>query len=376
MTEVVTLEPSINPNNRISFLLDWELTMKCNLDCSYCPTGIYGGHDNSTKHPALADCLKTLDFMYKYVDLYMSKKVNGIKYVVLNVYGGESLYHPNIVEILKNAKSLHKNNYSDRWHLTITTTTNAVIPDKKINVVADLIDEFTCSYHSESTEKQKKQFKNNVLAIKNKGRRVKCVILMHAEESLFNDSLSMIEWCKENDIKYLPRQLDHTPYRTEFNYNNNQVVWFDQLYKEKNNNNNHNVDFKKVDDKFDLAASGRACCGGRELCANKDYKNKEFYVNNKFPDWYCSVNEFFLYVKQVNGEIYTNKDCKMNYQNQIAPIGTLDQVDKLLLFTQEHLNNNTMPVIQCKKPRCLCGLCAPKAEKLTDFNQIMKKYHK
>ena len=54
------LEPAIDPNNRISFLLDWELTMKCNLDCSYCGNG----HDNSTKHPPLNECLKTLNFMF------------------------------------------------------------------------------------------------------------------------------------------------------------------------------------------------------------------------------------------------------------------------------------------------------------------------
>jgi pyruvate-formate lyase-activating enzyme len=369
------LEPAVDPNNRISFLLDWELTMKCNLDCSYCETGIYGGHDNSTKHPPLDDCLKSLDFMYKYADLYMNKKINGIKYAILNVYGGESLYHPNIIEILKNARDKYNNHYSDRWHLTITTTTNAIVPSKKIKELILLIDEFTCSYHSETSEKQKEIFKENVLLIKNSGCRVKCIILMHAEQSLFEESQLMIEWCKSNDIKYLPRQLDHRPTATEFNYSNNQVTWFDNLYKEKSNLKTHNVVFKTVGDQFDLSASGRACCGGRSLCQDNNYKNKEFYVENKFPDWYCSVNEFFLYVKQVNGEIYTNKDCKMNYAGQVSPIGMLAESDKILEFTQKNLDNNSMPIIQCKKIRCLCGLCAPKAENLDKFNNIMKKYH-
>ena len=94
------LEPAIDPNNRISFLLDWELTLKCNLDCDYCSTGLYGGHDNSTQHPPLAKCLAALDFMFEYADRYMATKPRGIRYVILNVYGGESLHHPDIVDIL------------------------------------------------------------------------------------------------------------------------------------------------------------------------------------------------------------------------------------------------------------------------------------
>ena len=80
-----SLEPTIDPNNRITFLLDWELTMKCNLDCTYCPTGVYGGHDNSTRHPPLAECLKTIDFMFEYADMYLRTKPQGIRYVILNV---------------------------------------------------------------------------------------------------------------------------------------------------------------------------------------------------------------------------------------------------------------------------------------------------
>ena len=125
MPNFEVLEPAIDPNNRISFLLDWELTMKCNLDCSYCGSGTYGGHDNSTKHPPMSECLSALDFMFEYVDLYMNTKPKGIRYVILNVYGGESLHHPDIVKILSQVREKHQL-YADRWHLTVTTTTNAI----------------------------------------------------------------------------------------------------------------------------------------------------------------------------------------------------------------------------------------------------------
>lgn len=372
----VSVEPAVDPNNRISFLLDWELTMKCNLDCSYCESGTYGGHDNTTQHPKLTDCVPTIDFMYRYVDMYMNKKVNGIKHVMLNVYGGESLHHPNIVEILTQAHAKYQESYKDRWHLTITTTTNAVISEKKLQQILLLIDEFTCSFHSGATDKQKQQFKDNVLRIRDSGRRVKCIILMHTKEELFDESLAMIKWCKDNHIPYLPRQLDHGPKKTQFNYNAQQVTWFKNLYNSKSKNKVDNVHVVPVKDRFDLAATGRACCGGRQLCEDGDYKNRTFFVKNVFTDWFCSVNEFFLYIKQVNGEIYTNKDCKMNYSSDVGPIGTLKDSDKLLCYVRDHLNNNTMPTIQCKKSRCLCGLCAPKAANLNDFQLLMKKYHK
>lgn len=376
--DFITLEPAIDPNNRISFLLDWEMTMKCNLDCSYCDTGIYGGHDNSTAHPKFDDCVKTIDFMFKYADLYMSTKPKGIRYVILNVYGGESLHHPDIVKILETCRKVYESDYKNNWQLTITTTTNAIIADKKLQKILPLIDEFTVSYHSESTPKQKEQFKKNLLSIRDSGKRLKCVILMHAAAELFEDSTNFEKWCVQHQIKTLPRQLDHALSQKEFNYDEKQIKWFDKFYQKKSWKINRSElnEVKKVDDKFDLADSGRACCGGRGLCSDGNYKSRNFFVSNKFPDWYCSVNEFFLFIKQVNGEIYVNKDCKMGFHGKVAPIGNLNDATSLLDWTRVNLEKKTMPVIQCKKYRCFCGLCAPKAKNKKDFDHIMEKYRK
>jgi pyruvate-formate lyase-activating enzyme len=367
------LEPAIDPNNRVSFLLDWELTMKCNLDCSYCGTGLYAGHDNSTKHPPLAECLDTVDFMYEYVDIYMRHKPKGLRYVILNVYGGEALHHPNIGEILRACHDRYQK-YKDRWRLTITTTTNNIINESKFLTIISYIDEFTVSYHTENTDKQKELFKNNILAIKNAGKRVKCVVLMHPGADKFVDAQNMITWCQDNGVKYLPRQLDHFPAKIEFNYKKQQSTWLSDLYDEKSYKTSTDVFLKPAGEKFDLSDSGRSCCGGRQVCQDQNYKNRHFFVDNKFPDWYCSVNEFFLYIKQVNGEIFVNKDCKMDFSGKVAPIGNLKHADTLLDKTKNHLKNHTMPVIQCKKSSCWCGLCAPKAKNLGTFNSIMEKY--
>ena len=379
LSDFTALEPAIDPNNRISFLLDWELTMKCNLDCDYCPSGIYGGHDNSTSHPPLVESLKTLDFMFEYVDLYMRTKPRGIRYVILNIYGGESLHHPDIVEILSSIQEKYQP-YTDQWHLTVTTTTNAIVSNKKLLKIIPLIDEFTVSYHTNNTDKQKNQFKENLLTIKESGRKQKCVVLMHSEPDLFQDARGMIEWLTANNIKHLPRQLDRWPDSkiVKTTYNPEQVVWFDKLYTDKSYNSTDTLIDKVTDhnNNVNLTDVGRACCGGRQVCKDSNYKSRDFFVDNKFPDWYCSVNHFFLYVKQVNGEVYVNKDCKMSFDGTVGPIGHLDNTAVILSTLSAQLDTSTLPVIQCKKHTCFCGLCAPKAMNLDTYKSIMKKYQK
>jgi pyruvate-formate lyase-activating enzyme len=367
------LEPAIDPNNKITFLLDWELTMKCNLDCSYCPSGLYSGHDNSTAHPPLDECLRSIDFMFEYADLYMKYKPNGLKYVVLNVYGGEALHHPDIVEILEQVRIRYKT-YEKDWHLTITTTTNAIVSAKKLANIIPHIDEFTVSYHSEATPKQKQQFKDNLLKIKSSGKRSKCIVLMNNQQEYFDDSKLMIDWLSLNDIKLLPRQLDD-PSNNQRNYSQEQIIWFNNLYKNKT----HGAADKIATDQLstNLSNTGRACCGGRQVCYDQSYKDRKFFVlDNKFTDWYCSVNWFFLYVKQITGEIYVNKDCKMNFAGEVGPIGNLDNAAAIITTLGNQLSTGSLPIIQCKKYNCLCGLCAPKAKNLETYNTIIKKYQR
>lgn len=371
MSDTLCLEPAVDPANRLTFLLDWELTMKCNLDCTYCATGIYGGHDNSTRHPALDDCLRSLDFMLQYVDIYMSRKPTNQRNVVLNVYGGESLYHPDILAILE---AVHEKHSAYDWPLTVTTTTNAVVPVKKFREIRRWIHEFTVSYHTEASRKQKDLVRENLLFLRDSGSRVKCVILMHNQPDLFKDATDMIDWCKEHSIRYLPRQLDHPPEDRRFDYTDSQVQWFDQLYTKRSHRIQPLVQAQHTGQGYDMAALGRSCCGGRSLCSDQNYRQRSAFVTNRFPDWYCSVNEFFLFVKQVNGEIFVNKDCKMDFAGRVGPIGHLSDARALLSWTRDRLAQDNLPVIQCKKSRCECGLCAPKAADRKTFETIMEKY--
>jgi len=371
--QIKSIGLAVAPNNTPTFLLDWEVTKKCNLDCSYCGVGIDGGHENTIPHPILDDCLKSIDFMYEYVDLYMEHKKPTQKKVILNVYGGESLFHPSIVEILIACREKYKK-YSDNWELTITTTTNAIITKKIWEKITPLIDEFTVSYHAENLEKQEKLFFDNLMSLKNLNKRVKCVIMMHYSPDKWNKSVNAINFCQANDIRYIAKPLDNS----DVSYNNDQFEYMKNFWLETTNVKNIEESeerLKIIDKKTTISVNeGRACCGGRKLALNNDLRSSVTFVPRQgFRDWYCSVNWFFLFIQQVTGKVYTNKDCRTSLNSKVEPLGNLKNSDDILLELKTLLDNKTMPIIKCVKSICLCGYCAPKAENLEDFKDLISR---
>jgi MoaA/NifB/PqqE/SkfB family radical SAM enzyme len=362
MNSINSIGFALDPTNVPSFLLDWELTKLCNLDCSYCPTGIDGGHDNTTKHPPLDDCLRSIDFMYQYVDQYMKYKKESQRKVVLNVYGGESLFHPDIVEILEAARTKYEQ-YKDLWHLTVNCTTNGAIGQKQWERIVPLIDEFTVSYHSENLPKQKKQVLANLLYLKEHNRRFKCVVMMHNNQTLFRDSESIIDFCKEHNIRHVAKPLDNQ--QEEWQYTGDQYSKLKTYWM---------VPEVVVKDKVQAIQEGRSCCGGRKLSLNGNLKSSVGFVPRQgFEGWSCSVNWFFLFVRQLDGAVYTNKDCLMSTTGNVEPLGNISDTQKIISTLQAQLETGTMPIIKCKKNICRCGFCAPKAESQSDFLDLIKR---
>ena len=366
---------ALAPNNTPAFLLDWEVTKKCNLDCSYCPTDIEtGGHNNSTNHPPLEECLRSIDFMYEYVDLYMEHKKSSQRKVILNVYGGESLFHPDIVEILTACQDRYKP-YANKWELTVTTTTNAVINKSIWTKIIPLIDEFTVSYHAENLPKQERLFFNNLLTLKGFNKRVKVVVMMHADPELWKNSIKAIEFCQTNNIRYLAKPYDNH----DLSYSDEQYKYIKNYWA--SNTNTKNVEESKQrlksvgnTDRVISLNEGRACCGGRKLALNNSLSSSVTFVPRQgFKDWYCSVNWFFLYVQQVTGKIYTNRDCRTSMNNKVEPLGNIENTSQIIDQLKNYLDNKTMPIIQCVKSFCMCGYCAPKAENIEDFKDLIER---
>lgn len=365
---IKSIEPVLDdPNHPLTFHIDWEVNMKCNLDCSYCAS-----HDNSTDNPSLEDCLKTVDFLLKYTDLHMKAKPVGQRHAIINLFGGEALYHPNIVELLTEIRKRHEQ-YKPTWTLAVASITNAVVKPKIWHRIVDLVDYFTISYHTENTDEQQEMFKQNLLIIKEKNKGHHCAILMHPK--YFDKNLEMIEFCKANGVNYVPRQLDHGS--STYEYKTEQIIWFDALYKKKSTKPvDTGIDTtKKKEEKTSMTEIGRACCGGVQMHTNQDYSSKVYFIpGNTFPGWSCSVDKFFIFVKQITKELFFNKDCRMRYDGTVGPFGYLDDAEKILKDLEDNIKNNTMPTITCAKKRCWCGLCAPKAETPEIYQNIMKKY--
>lgn len=375
MTDIHSIESAIDPNNKPLFLLDWELTKLCNLDCSYCPTGPEsGGHDNSTNHPPLDRCLKTIDLMYEYVDAYQSYKKSWLQSVVLNVYGGESLFHPDIQTILQEVRCRHKK-YS--WDLTVTCTTNLIIGKHQLSKIIDLIDEFTVSFHSESLPKQQKQCLDNLLLLKQANKKVKCVIVMHNNPDLWNTCISAAEFCKTHDIAYYTKPLDNREPEWEYRHDQKEYFKIYRLEKTVNKSIERHAQLVQLSDQTDLSGihSGRSCCAGRCLSTNNNIKESlNFIPKQDFKDWYCSVNWYFVYINQLTEQVYNNKDCRVNFNGTVGPMCTLDTMPDYIKNLKEQLALNTLPTVKCVKRICICGFCAPKADTIEQLNTIMKKY--
>lgn len=377
----------IEPVNPQIFHMDWELTLKCNLDCGYC-----GSHDNRKKHPSLKECLETVDFLLEYADINFIDSSLEYKKVIFNLFGGEAIYHPNFIEILEYIRKEYEAKYKDRWVLHLGLITNAIAADKVWDRSIELIDFFTVSYHAENNDKQEEQFRRNVLTLHGTGKGYHVSVLMNAP--LFHKNLSFIEFCKEHNIKYLPRQLDHWGWTTrKYNYTQEQVQWFDGEYKRKSKTPLPGIVVAKPKIKFrdkvkglikkvlsyrvNLTHVGRACCGGETLCTNGNFNDTVFFVkDNRFKDWHCSINRFFVFVKQDDQSIRHNKDCNMRFDGKVGPMGYLKDARKILDTMREEITTGTRPVMICKKKMCFCGLCAPKAKTLDTYNNMMTRYFK
>lgn len=356
---------SVEPATKPHFQITWESTLKCNLDCSYCSPN---DHNNSIPHPSLEDCLQTVDFLLEYTDAYMEYKIPEHRNAGFNVFGGESFFHPNIIQILTYIKEQHKK-YNNRWTMSVQTVTNAVVKEKIWMAAIPLIDYYTVSYHSEALPDQQELVRKNLLLLKQHNKRFTCSILMHAGR--WDNCQKMIEWCKENDIPYLPRQLDHSWHDFKYYYNKEQTEWWDEV----RGITTKAPLYKKIINIVNMSQQGRSCCGGNPLSVNGDTScSQTFIQGNNFKGWKCSVNYFFVYVKQVTKEIFLNKDCQMDFNGNVKAIGTVDEGSKIIKELKENLSNGTLPTVTCNKSKCWCGLCAPKAHDQETFNTMMEKY--
>lgn len=353
---MITFE-TLEPVTDGIFQVAWESTLKCNFDCAYCGDG----HDNSQSHPSLEDSLKTVDFIFDYVDTIMSTKTDQYREANLNIQGGESIFHPNIVEILEyiNRK---KSQYS--WIMRVALITNGSCSTAKWIKIVQYIDYATMSFHASAHTKFHLMFKYNCLYLKSVGKNFQINVMM--DPNYWDRCVRLVDWANQRTFTVHKRQIDHHWFDTRFNYTDQQAEY---ITGKKPTTTTEKI--KAIfTGGFNLDATGRSCCGGKTLCSNS-CDTTTYVKGNNFKGWHCSVDRFFLYIRQTTGEVFTNKDCRMNFDGQVGPIGNLKNTQVLL----DRVRRGTDTIV-CKKSKCWCGLCAPKAATQELFKEINRKYAK
>ena len=200
---------------------------------------------------------------------------------------------------------------------------------------------------------------------------------MHNNKDLYKDCLSMIDFCQANNIKHVVKALDNID--NKWAYTTEQFKTLKTFWISKAPAKDQNLFEQVIEDvgaqTCNSINEGRACCGGRQLSINSDLKSRvNFIPKQNFQSWYCSVNWFFLFVQQYTGNVYVNKDCRMNYQGSTGPIGNIDNYQALLDDAELKMKTSSMPVIQCAKTTCMCGFCAPKAQHKEDFKSLIGRH--
>lgn len=361
------------------FIIDWGLTHWCNLDCSYC-----GSHNNSTKHPPKDECIKGIEFGFAYADKIMSFRKKHAKYVTLNLLGGEVMAHPDIEELLEFADNLYQEKYKERWHLTRHIITNGIVGKKTLTKCLPFIDKWLISYHTETNQKQKDMCLESIDTIHSSGKLSSVRIMCPSDPEKFKECLELEKNLKDRNIKYELKAIGTTvthlnSYSWEKNkktvhaYEKEQAVHFIKYWKQDEDSLLENT-VKVNDNKYVIASAGYPCCNEKPLCTNFNRKNPVVFLpRSEFKDWHCSVNLYFLYIKQYEKTIYHNTSCFVRpSDNTVNPIGTLADCETILTELDNQIKTNSVPVVTCPKNLCGCGKCAPKALNKEDFRKIIK----
>lgn len=358
-----TIEPAYHPKSKMSFLVDWLVTLKCNYDCAYCPISEFG-HDNSIPHPTYDRCVHVLKQLYAYTDVMMTNKREAFKDAVMNVYGGESLYHPRFIDLAE-ATSREFEKYSGKWRIRRRITTNGAATTQNWKKVMEHMEGVTMSYHSTGPDKFKSMFKANLEYTMRIGKTYDVVVLMYPNKDNWQDCVKFMRYCVTNGVNARPKLIDG-PMGI---YTEEQINDLSEFMKEQDLKG---LMGKRIDEQI------RACCGGRQLCTNRNIKEYQTTVPrgpDGYKGWACSANQFFIYGNTVTGEYFTNKDCQTTLTGGPGPIANIDTMGRYTQQLKEQIALGQMPVLTCVMNRCLCGTCAPKSRSFETLEEIMKIYN-
>lgn len=367
------------------FQVTWDTGRRCNYDCSYCPVH---RHDNFSAHATLESLKNNVDFVYEYIDLYMSHR--HFKEANIGFTGGEPTVNPNFIPFAQYLKQQYEEKYADRWRCGFALTTNGAMSEKMGKAVMENFGHATVSYHAESNDKLKRQVRDRIMQFHTQGPlhnfTVSVNVMFHA--AYFDECKELCDFLHDNGVKYVPRIIGEEPdSASDFahRYTEEQLDYMKNYWKYKNaklNNEPEAADRLRAtgepeneEKKLGLKI-GRPCCGSREMCLSSgDQSRKSTFVDmREFKGWNCSVNWFFLHLEQQTDGVYHHQTCQARFDGTRGQIGKISEGKSIIENLRKMLEQKIMPTIVCPKHTCGCGLCAPKSKFQNKYIEVLNNH--
>jgi MoaA/NifB/PqqE/SkfB family radical SAM enzyme len=351
---------AIKLRDHLPLLVTWDMLRRCNFDCTYCGSS---RHDTYSPLPGLEELKNTFDFIYKYTELYNSKRT---KYTTTNIdfTGGEPTANPAFWPLIDYIKT------HDNMFLGITT--NGSWGTQFTQRILDSFKHVTISWHAEAPEHLKARTIENIQTLFEHGVDLQVNVMLHCD--YFEEAKQLSESLKSQGINVNPTPIgdgtivrkgwfidtDGTNRRTSHEYTVEQQNWFFDFIGQT----------KPATTVSEGTNIGRACCGGRctEGLVEGEWQPVKL-VDNWFKDWYCTINWYFLHIEQPSGNVFHHQTCQATHTG-IGPIGNLSDTELILNNTAKMLNQANIAPIICPNQRCGCGMCVPKAKNFDNFKQL------
>jgi MoaA/NifB/PqqE/SkfB family radical SAM enzyme len=424
MGKVIAIDNDIQ--NPYSFEVTWDLGLRCNYDCTYCPSH---RHNNTSSHASLETLIKTSKFVFDYKKLMQSQMTFNRKWNI-GFTGGEPTNNPNFLQM---CEYIHSQDDPD---MLVDVTTNGSFSQKYCEKLIETVDSITVSYHCEAKQKVKDNVVNRIYQIAESGIKYKVNLMIHAKPEYFDECMTLVDRFTDDNIKFVPRIIGESYEDSKYvhRYTPEQHAWFRNYWANKNKkvskpdaNKDAEYEYKddqnKVQEKKKIVeqpkkektvsqllqegfekeqkedepkkeqkvntrkALGRPCCGQRTFYTldesnykkdntkldTKDWKASVFACSTEYKEWSCMINWNWLHIEQEYNKILHHQTCRANFGGRKGEIGTITECDQIINKLEKQFATGTMPVITCPNKVCGCGLCVPKAQHHDITEAMFKK---
>ena len=407
--EEIKFELPANPaeaidNDNKTFMIIWSWGLRCNYDCSYCSPE---RHNAYSPHTEKENLLKAVKFLKE----YKAKLSNFIdhKNWFISITGGEPTANPHFIDTVKELRM-----QAPGFKLDVTT--NGSFNNKIRDTITENFDHITISYHAEADQKLKSKVLENIRHFKNNGPKIKVNLMMHAYE-YWDECVELANIFIEEKINFVPRIIGESMEKNRFNhqYSELQQKWMKDFWKVDSNKNINDKPTevqksdatkakeikednkkRKPENAAGLAKAnlGRYCCGKLDMCSfgkeTKKWETTKLINHTKFQTWHCLINFYFLYIDQEADQVWHHQTCKANWdpnreffrdpnksgKDIQSPIGKISDYKQILKDLDERTKGGFIPMIQCPRTSCGCGVCVPKAKDAGIADMLFKKHIK